>query len=222
MDRALIAAAYRERENDRDGKNYQGETTWRSQDNLHLQPSYASLLEIIDAAIEVRWRAVGWSKKRYPWKICGLWANIAGPDDFTFEHLHMGHAGSIFSGIYYAQVPTGGGSIRVRSPDTFPASFGRTSLTQYKPFDMPRWWELEPKAGDILLFPNWLPHLVTPNRSKKDRIAWVFLAQIGAPYRRKSGDKLEWTRSEYHPDWLQAAETLVAEFRRCLARTRRK
>ena len=200
VDRALVAAAYRERQRDPAGWNYQGETTWHSRDKLHLRPEYAHLLEIVDAAILARWRAVGWSKKRHSWRICALWANIAGPGESVTEHHHMGHGGSTFSATYYAQATSG--SIRLRTPDAFAASYGSTSLTQYKPFDLPRWCELEPKAGDILLFPSWVNHLVTPNRSKRDRIAFTVLYRVGNPHRQKPRDRLHWSTSEQHPDWV--------------------
>jgi uncharacterized protein (TIGR02466 family) len=198
---AMIRAAYHERVKDATGVNYQGETTWHSAGRLHLDPAYEPLLEVLDAAIALRWQSVGWDRARNPWSVHAMWVNIATPGDLTIEHMHWGHARTAFGCVYYAKVPPGSGSLRARSSDKYCASIGGYSLTEYLPFNVKHWVDIEPEPGEIILFPNWLWHSVTSNRSQGDRIAYTALFRMPVEIVGRENDEKVWRTTDEHPDW---------------------
>lgn len=202
---ALVARAYEERRHQPQSFNYApyaGETTWHSKLLAHEGP-HASLLELIEAVVALRWQAVGWCRETHPWRVMALWANIAGPGDATLPHHHLKHGGTaVFGGTYYAQVPPGGGNFLGCSPDSGFEGWGSVRAADYKPFEVPRWWSVEPQAGDMLLFPAWVNHAVAPNGSREDRIAWTFLCEMGTPLALDfERDRPEYRPLHQHAQW---------------------
>jgi uncharacterized protein (TIGR02466 family) len=204
---ALVAQAYAQRQQCPEGINYghyRGETAWHSPP-LSLGGATAPLLELIDRVIALRWQAAGWTRDSHPWRVAHLWANIARPGDFTLSHHHLAHGGNaVFGGTYYAQVPAEGGAFLACSPDAGLEAWGSVRPRDFAPFDVTRWWSVEPQAGDVLLFPAWVVHAVAPNRSQQDRIAWTFLCEmdptLAVDPRR---DVPEYKPLSRHPAWLQ-------------------
>ncbi|WP_146657880.1 TIGR02466 family protein [Enhygromyxa salina] len=199
---ALVARAKAERRADPRGRNYQGESTWHSQDELHRDPDYADLRSAFDLAIEALWARVGWRAQAHPWEHVGLWVNISGPGCATHTHEHWGHGGSTFSGTYYAQVPPGSGGFRVENPDAYLTRVERECVLDLEPFSVPRWFELQPAAGDLALFPSWVEHCVMPNRSDVERISWTGLfTTSGLAAKPRGGAERGWSRPER--GWLE-------------------
>lgn len=203
---ALVAQAYEQRSRRPAGVNYggyAGETTWHSPLQAH-DGACAELIALADEVVSLRWAAVGWSRQSHPWRVVYLWANIGAPGDFTLGHHHLAHGGkAVFGGTYYAQVPAGGGNFLACSPDAGLEAWGGMRPADYAPFEVPRWWSVEPQTGDVLLFPGWVQHAVAPNRSQQDRIAWTFLCEMDLPLevdvRR---DRPEYRPLSRHPGWL--------------------
>lgn len=204
---ALVAEAIAQRQQKPEGVNYggyEGETAWHSP-LMSLEGAASPLIELIDQVIELRWREAGWTRNSHPWRVVYLWANIAGPGEFTLRHHHLAHGGNaVFGGTYYAQVPPGSGAFLACSPDAGLEAWGGVRPQDYAPFEVPRWWSVEPQAGDMLLFPAWVVHAVAPNRSRQDRIAWTFLCEMGGPpavdLRR---DVPQYRPLSRHPGWLE-------------------
>jgi uncharacterized protein (TIGR02466 family) len=71
----------------------------------------------------------------------------------------------VISGTYYLAVPKGTSPLRVEDP--------RAALFMAAP---PRkiQHDLNPKAGEIILFESWLKHEVPPHHSNEDRISVSF------------------------------------------------
>jgi len=78
-----------------------------------------------------------------------IWSHIHQPLESTNTHDH-GRDG--FSFVYYIQVPKNSGVFRVHLQQVY----------QYS---------IIPKEGTLILFPSWLPHLVTKNLSNNIRIS---------------------------------------------------
>ena len=108
-----------------------------------------------------------------------LWANINRNGDFNAPHTHPD---AILSGAVYlknasedqGQIqffdaregnPTSQWSCFMQIPD-------RTELTE----DV---YTVTPREGDILFFPGWLRHWVTPNRTDEDRVSMSFNLRLG-------------------------------------------
>lgn len=200
LSESLCEAAYDERRKDATGVHY-GDNGWHSVDALHTDTRYAPLIAVFDAAIAAQWESVGWSRETHPWTPSALWANISPPGAHTPEHAHWGHAGSLFGAVYYASVPPASGSFRARSKDLHCSSIGGCELSEFIPFEVAYWTEFEPRAGDLIVFPNWLWHSVSPNRSEHDRIAWTVLYQLSRPIGKTRG--AAWQTSDAHPRWRQ-------------------
>lgn len=198
LSRKLVAAAYDERHRDSNGADY-GDKGWHSMESLHLEARYAELLAVFDAAVARCWASAGWSAASHPWQPSALWVNISGPGTRTPEHAHWAHAGSVFSGVYYASVPSGSGNFRARSKDMYCATMGSYELAELTPFEVSYWLDFEPKPGELILMPNWLWHSVGVNRSAEDRIAWTVMFQLSHPIPRERGSG--WRTSDAHPRW---------------------
>lgn len=108
-----------------------------------------------------------------------LWANINRSGDFNAPHTHPE---AILSGAVYLKIatedqgqiqffdardgnPTGQWSCFMQISD-------RTELTE----DL---YSVTPREGDILFFPGWLRHWVTPNRTDEDRVSMSFNLRLG-------------------------------------------
>lgn len=103
-------------------------------------------------------------------KISNAWVNINGKGDLNKRHIHPL---STFSGCAYVKLPEDSGSIRF---------FRSDSMRHY---DMPEhgfhalndWHEYKPFENQILIFPSWVEHEVSPNQSDEPRITIAFNLQ---------------------------------------------
>lgn len=78
------------------------------------------------------------------------------------SHLTHTHPNSLVSGVYYVEIPKDNyGMLLLEDP--------RGPLP---PFD--NRIKIQPKEGDIVLFPSWLPHQVTPTSIEQPRISIAF------------------------------------------------
>ena len=77
------------------------------------------------------------------------WATVHA--ECCWHDLHS-HPGQLVSGVFYLSVPEGAGKITFYDP--------RGPLP---PFDDT--YQILPREGDLLIFPSWLPHLVTSSRT---------------------------------------------------------
>lgn len=102
------------------------------------------------------------------------WVNVNPPGGYNGPHQHSNAA---LSGVYYVDVPRGssekGGAIEFLSPHPVRLLDG---LLKAKMFSERMW--LQPKAGDLLIFPSQLPHWVHPNDSGKSRVTIAFNAML--------------------------------------------
>lgn len=87
------------------------------------------------------------------------WTNINPPGSRNVLHSHKS---AIFSGVYYIQ-GSGTGSLRIINPANVLGECN--NLSPYT-----RDFYYDPKDGDLILWPSWLPHEVEVNKSNKERI----------------------------------------------------
>lgn len=102
-------------------------------------------------------------------EIANMWTTIYPKGCYVPEHIHSTF---LVSGVFYVKAPEDCGDIVFRDPSwvakvtcnnggsTFPIGGTRDG------------WS--PTAGDLLLFPSWLPHYTNPNNSEEDRIIVSF------------------------------------------------
>jgi uncharacterized protein (TIGR02466 family) len=104
------------------------------------------------------------------------WGNIHDKGGFNQAHTHRE---ALISGCYYLQVPPGGGALLFKDPR--PGTLHSRALGQ----GVNSWHNavMKPRAGTLLLFPQWLEHSVEPNEADESRLAIAFnaVASSGAP-----------------------------------------
>jgi uncharacterized protein (TIGR02466 family) len=102
-----------------------------------------------------------------------MWLNINKYKDSNASHFHPD---SIFSGVYYLNVPENSGAIVFKNP-TF------SYMTLYWPDHIvdnfnslnSSIWRINPYKNQILIFPSWLEHMVEPSLNlNEERITLSF------------------------------------------------
>ena len=98
------------------------------------------------------------------------WVNINGKGDFNLVHDHKGLIGeTLWSGVFYVDVPKNSGSIMFMDP-----RIGLMSDANHMLYDGTYGFELQPQSGQLILFPSWLRHYVLPNNQSLERISIAF------------------------------------------------
>lgn len=127
---------------------------------------------LLDEVIALVNNAVGYYKSldpifnkaefKKPYKI-NYWTNVNKPGSRNVLHSHNG---SHFACVYYVQAQDTG-ALRMINPANLIAN-----CIPSAPYV--RDFYFNPSAGDLILWPGWMPHEVEPNLSNKDRINIVF------------------------------------------------
>ncbi len=145
-------------------KNYpKGYTSYGSLSELHLQFSVFERLKLhLDREARSFAKKAGIRFPRGELRLSALWANLMPADCYHAFHLHPN---SIVSGTFYVAVPPGSGPLRIEDP--------RAPLFMACP---PRKMQidLQPRAGEVILFESWMKHEVPPNRAAGERISVSF------------------------------------------------
>lgn len=137
--------------------------SWHSRLDMHQREEYRELaIQILAAAQEI-FDTLGYDPAFEP-VFDNMWANVHPRYGFNRHHTHPN---TLWSGVYYVQVPPDAG--RILFCDPRPQA---QSLTPRYVRDQKRkrevWSEVrfQPIEGRAILFPSWLPHEVEPNLSR--------------------------------------------------------
>jgi len=112
----------------------------------HAVDKYLKSMHLPDEIIEKRSR------------VLEIWATVHEPG---VSHLPHTHRNSLVSGVYYVKIPKEAGSIIFSDPRGPLYPFNNTV-------------DIKPDIGDLILFPSWLVHQVSPTFGKSDRISIAF------------------------------------------------
>ena len=138
---------------------------WHSPDDLHKREEYRLLTNRILGSAQRIYDDLGYDPE-YQAAYANMWAIIHPKYGYNRNHTHPN---SLWSGVYYVQVPPDSGRIWF----TDPRAQSMVSIPRYVS-DQPRqpesWSEVyyEPVEGRMILFPAWLVHEVEPNMSEAD------------------------------------------------------
>ena len=89
-------------------------------------------------------------------RLNGMWVNISSYGHYNTTHTHGSNLNQL-SGVLYLQVPENSGRIIFQNP---------LDINLNCPY--------QPIEGELLIFPQNIPHMVEPNLSKRDRISIAF------------------------------------------------
>ncbi len=94
------------------------------------------------------------------------WLNLNPQHAENKVHIHPG---ADLSGVYYVKKPENSGGIVLYDPrvQIYPVRTPKNEMRKDR-------FEINAKAGDLLVFPGWLQHSVDTNMSKEDRISISF------------------------------------------------
>lgn len=152
--------------------NYKhGYTSYGSWDQLHrMSSTFLNLETRINSHISKFTKSLNYNVKKNSLKLNSIWVNIMPEGALHTAHLHPQ---SVISGTYYVDIPTGASALKFEDPRLgFFMNSPSVSLNAKKANR--RFFSLQPKAGDLVLFESWLKHEVPLNRSKKPRISVSF------------------------------------------------
>lgn len=112
----------------------------------------------------------------YEARIAGLWFNINSKHHYNITHVHPDCQ---FTGSYYIQVPKNCGKLILEHPCTPHQMdiFYGNNFTNYNEYTS-NVYRHDPRVGDLILFPAWVPHHVEYNESSRDRISISFNIKI--------------------------------------------
>lgn len=123
-------------------------------------PEWAPVSNFINATIDMYFKLLGKDEAYIAERGRDLtqWATVHKEHMSHEAHLHPG---SVLSGVYYVKVPPGSGEISFFDPRGERPPFG----TRYS---------VMPCEGDVILFPSWLVHEVSPTGGNQERISIAF------------------------------------------------
>ena len=151
-----------------------GNVRW---DNYFLSSVKKQLEAAIGAAVPQYFASIGVSQSELPAYTITIWASVMTPGASHTEHEHSSAGECLASGVYYAATPEGSGAIRFTDhrqhlhshPMAFPTTAG---------------YDLQPSAGQLVMFPPWLLHRVLPSQYEESevehwaeqplRVSWAF------------------------------------------------
>ena len=116
---------------------------------------------------------MGWKYNSDRVKIEGMWSIINKKGSFNIQH---NHPNAYLSSAYYVKHPEKSGSIKFFDPRE-QKSIRYPKIKKYGELSAAT-VEIEPKEGDLLIFPSYLYHAVAENLSEQDRIIISFNVDI--------------------------------------------
>ncbi|MDF1824143.1 MAG: TIGR02466 family protein [Verrucomicrobiales bacterium] len=161
---------YRIREEDRVGITSRStQLGWHSETNLHQNPAFKPLIEVIYEAGEEVADFGQWALSDYRVELLNAWGIINPQHGYNTLH---NHPLSFLSGVYYLQTPANCGEIEFRDPR-------EVRMMEVIPQVSNNRWtyktvQYQPVEGRMIIFPSWLLHQVKPNLNTDDRICISF------------------------------------------------
>jgi len=135
--------------------------------NIPLKENIQSptLNNIVKQHIENYFKVWGLNNK-VSLEINSLWVNISPPNSFQEAHKHLLHGiNNIFSGVMYIDVYPDSGNLILVNPLEDQLMLMIPSSKIYPRISIP------PENKNIILFPSWLEHYVSENKTSKNRIS---------------------------------------------------
>ncbi len=166
LNKSLVADAYKLRKEERT-QSVSGVNSWQSHRSVHSLPMVGGFFSAISDIITTLLEPHGTHNLTFA--VEGAWFNINPPMSWNERHNHRGHA---YAGVYILQKPTDSGELLFHDP--------RVQLTAVpahppnNPLIDGQRRNANAQVGDVVIFPSWLEHSVSLNKSTGDRVSLAF------------------------------------------------
>ncbi|MBR9834774.1 MAG: hypothetical protein GYB42_06205 [Alphaproteobacteria bacterium] len=152
-------------------EGYPGYTSYASLDDLPQRaPAFADLVDMLDREAEKFAAALHWDIGAARLKLDSLWINILGEGGHHSGHIHPN---SVLSGTIYVAMPDGAGGLKLEDPRLV-MMMAAPQLTKDAPETVKRFFYLQPRPGDIVIWESWLRHEVMTSQNEEARITVSF------------------------------------------------
>lgn len=150
---------------------YRGYTSYASLNDLPARdPAFAALKKALDPHAAAFAKALAYDLDGQRLKLDSIWANVLEPGGLHAAHIHPQ---SVLSGTFYVDVPPGASSLRLEDP-----RLAMMMAAPRKRGDAPEetrtFVEIEPCAGDVLMWESFVRHDVPANGAEKARVSVSF------------------------------------------------
>jgi uncharacterized protein (TIGR02466 family) len=145
-----------------DHKGRSNRLGWNSEPKLFTLPVFAPLAE---AAVSVFGSAIGECSKEDIKFNLSAWANVHNLGGYNVLHTHPG---CLMSGVFYLALPEGSGPLIFEDPRPGVRHNAHIFIGPQPNASMP--FIVEPRVGQLIVFPSWLGHFVEPHLNKANRI----------------------------------------------------
>ena len=144
-----------------------GKEKWHTRQDLHKDPDFAELNDIILSTAHWALDSIGVNHKDI--EITGLWGDITLPGA---SHDRRVQPNNYLSGMYCVQADKGANKITFHDPR--PSTGLIKPLTNGITPETAEVTRLSIDPGDLVLFPHWLSHSVDKNESDRERVTIAF------------------------------------------------
>lgn len=129
-----------------------------------VRPVVARIVQLADLNVVDTQARLG---QRRGW-LLEAWANVTGEGGSNAPHAH---GACFWSAVYYVNVGSGRGGEIVLADPRMPMIEMHAPFLKFREMGGEREIRHRPAAGEILLFPSWLVHSVTPWQGEGQRIS---------------------------------------------------
>jgi len=134
---------------------------WHSQTDMNHKAEYQPLIKQMFVMAQEIFKDLGYKPEV---KLGNMWANINFPHGFNMHHVHPN---ATIGGVYYVQIPKDDHQSYIWMEDPRPGpNLVAPERVKNLPRELWRVVQYPPNEGVACLFPSWLAHGVSVNRSK--------------------------------------------------------
>lgn len=173
----LISECYQIKDFDEAGQNWSkknypgGFTSYSSMARLFdFSSTFMGIKKQIDTHVKKYIKTLEYDLKNQSCEMVTMWLNIMPPQVTHSGHIHPL---SFISGTFYVSTPANCSAIKFEDPrltQLMAAPPRKTNCSERSK----NFINIQPKAGELILFESWMRHEVPPNQSSKDRISISF------------------------------------------------
>lgn len=150
-----------------------GYTSYFSYDSLMTDNRFGALTAFITGELNKFGREFGYDMIKYRLSITKMWANIQYERGTHANHIHRD---SVFSGVYYLKAPPQSSMIKFHDPKLV-ARMAEMKVSEVNFLNHVQAL-FEAKEGNVVIFPAYLFHEVTPHKSSEPRISVSFNSKL--------------------------------------------